>query len=412
MTASAYDRADAVPALTIRRVRPDELTAFLRVLGDAYGRSVDDYFVDAWRGAFDYDRNRGLFLGDRLVGTGTSGLVSVTAPGPTTVSVACTGNLTVDGAVTIPGLAERMFRQQCREHRDEGLPFVVFTVMDIMKKFHFRVGSAPVTESVRLSLTPDRSPVADGHVHGSVEDVPLGSAELRDVHRDAAATTVGMMIREPAWMGAVRRLAAVPVRPEVWGYREAGRLQGFAVFRPVSDSDGRRTVLVVDELTTIGPAACHALVGRLLASGADQVVIEHWRLDDPLRIWLGDRVGVQRGPLRDGLWMRILDVPGTLTSRQYAGAGQVTLEVADRFLPEVSGRFLLEVDADGPRCRPSRGPVDVRLTVGALAAVYFGATSGRAVLESGRAVASDVDAGKRFSALFRTDQIPFSGPEW
>jgi hypothetical protein len=400
------------PGITIREIRPDELASFLRVLGDAYGLEVDDYFADAWRTAFDYERNRGLFLNGRLVGTATSGLVHVTTPGPKIVPAACTGNLTVDRAVTIPGLAGLMFRQQCLEHRDEGLPFIVFSVTEAMKQFHIRTGSAPVTHAARLTLTPARFPVARERNRGDIENLSVWSAELYDLHREIAATSVGMIVRERAWMRAVRRLSAVPAEPEVWGYREQGRLRGYAVFRRVADPVGPRTSLVVNELATNGPAACRALVDELLSSGADRVVIENWRLDDPIRGWLGDRATVEQGQLHDALWMRILDVSRALASRAYTVTGQLTMEVADRFLPDACGRFTLEATAGGARCGPGESPVDVRLGSGALAAIYFGAADGRSVLENGLAEACDADAGARFAALFRTDQRPWSGPEW
>ena len=53
------------------------------------------------------------------------------------------------------------------------------------------------------------------------------------------------------------------------------------------------------------------------------------QLQDPRR--LGLTVG-------DGLWVRLVDLPAALAARSYAGPGELTLEVADTFMPANAGR--------------------------------------------------------------------------
>jgi predicted acetyltransferase len=396
---------------SIRRIAPDELIDFLTVLSHANGQSVDGYYVEAWRDAFDYARNIALFLDGRIMGTATSGLVDVTTPGPLVVPAACIGNLAVDSAALVPGLAREIFLHQCRQHREEGFPFIVFSVNEAMRGFHLRLGSAPATGSMRLTLTPGRGGVPADGLAGDIEDLSVFSPALYDVYRRAAATTVGMFVRERSWMGAVRRLSAVPAEPTVWGHRLDRRLRGYAIARRGRPGNGPAT-LVVDELIADNPATCRFLVNRLLSAGAERVEINNWRVDDPIRWWVEDWATVERGTLRDALWMRLLDVPLALTSRRYSAAGRLTLEVADRFLPEAAGRFTLDASPDGGSCEPTGAPADVRLSTGALAATYFGGTAAGTLLETGLAVAASARAAHRFEALFRASRPPWSGPEW
>ncbi|MGB6164835.1 MAG: GNAT family N-acetyltransferase [Pseudonocardiaceae bacterium] len=396
---------------SIRRITPDEIVAYLTVLGDAYGLQIDEHYIEAWRSSFDYDRNIALFLDGHLVGTATSGLVEVTTPGPIAISSACTGNLAVVPGAPVPGLAREIFARQCSEHRAEGFPFIVFSVTKAMRKLHLRLGSAPATESMTMTLIPGHRATPTGAAEGLIEELSVLSPELYNIHRRVAATTVGMIVRERAWMDTVRRLSAAQGSPNVWVHRQGGHLGGYAVWRRTGDTAGQPVSIVVDEFITDNPSSCRELVRELLTAEAERIEIHNWRLDDPIRWWFGDRVSVERGGLQDALWIRLLDVPGALAARQYLVADRLTLEVADRFLPEAAGRFSLDVSPDGVSCQPTDASPDVCLGTGPLAAMYLGATDAMTLIESGLAVASSDEMARRLASLFRTERPPWSGAD-
>jgi predicted acetyltransferase len=75
--------------------------------------------------------------------------------------------------------------------------------------------------------------------------------------------------------------------------------------------------------------------------------------------------------LSDGMYLRIVDVPAALVARRYAGDGRLVMEVEDRFLPEVGGRFALEVDGGAAECTRTTDEPDVACTINELGAVYL-----------------------------------------
>ena len=119
-----------------------------------------------------------------------------------------------------------------------------------------------------------------------------------------------------------------------------GETRGYAIYRVKSEwgDRGPKNVLTVMEVTGLDPAAERALWEWL--AGIDLIrTIAAWRQPvaaarcsssshDPRR--LGLTVG-------DGLWVRLVDLPAALEARSYAGAGRVTLEVTDAFMPANAG---------------------------------------------------------------------------
>ncbi len=395
--------------LHIRQISVDEIRDFLNVLGQAYEQDVTDAYVDAWRGAFDYDRNIALFHDGRLIGTATSGVVEVTVPGPRQVPAIVTGNLTVDRRAAIPGLGRSLFRAQCLRHHRDGTPFLVFSVTGCeMVAMHRRIGSAPMTSSMTVSATlrPRRS---DQQVPPGVEDLPLLSGELDRLHELVAAVTPGMIVRDPVWMRTYRTLSLTSAPLRVWGHRGAfGALEGYAVWSRSETGDGVR--LAVDEFTTATTSAWTMII-EALAQSTTQLELRNCRNDDAAVWWLGQRGHVVRTGLRDALWIRLLDVPSALELRQYFTSGRICLEVLDRFLPETAGCFLLEVSEGRAVCRPTDKLPDVRLGIGALGALYQGHVNPRALALAGLIEAAEDGAVRHLGQLLTSPGVPWSGPE-
>jgi len=108
-------------------------------------------------------------------------------------------------------------------------------------------------------------------------------------------------------------------------------------------------------------------------------------VDDPLLYQLADPRRA-RPQLTDGLWVRIIDVPGALTGRRYAVPVDVVLEVRDDLLPSNAGRWRLTVGGDGvATCVPvaAGSAVDVALDVTELGAAYLGGTKLGALAAAG-----------------------------
>ena len=112
--------------------------------------------------------------------------------------------------------------------------------------------------------------------------------------------------------------------------------------------------------------------------------------------------------LRDGLWLRIVDVAAALEQRGYAADGSVVLDVRDEFMPDAGGRFRLEAAAGSARVTPTDEAADVQLDAADLAAIYLGAFSFAQLARAGRTHELTPGGRARVDALFTTSVTPWS----
>ena len=130
--------------------------------------------------------------------------------------------------------------------------------------------------------------------------------------------------------------------------------------------------------------------------------MEYWNLpiDDelPWRVTESRRI---RRSIGDTLWLRLIDIPRALEGRRYSCREHLVLDVADPFLPDNSGRYLLDVSPDGASCARTDQDAELELPVDALGALYLGAhraeTLARAHMVKGSPEARAA-AGRLFAA--------------
>ena len=86
----------------------------------------------------------------------------------------------------------------------------------------------------------------------------------------------------------------------------------------------------------------------------------------------------------DALWVRILDIPGALGGRVYRASGSLVISVEDRFRPQATGRYRLDVTGDGTAtCGPTDDPADIEMGIGALGSLYLGGVPARGLADAG-----------------------------
>jgi len=183
-----------------------------------------------------------------------------------------------------------------------------------------------------------------------------------------------------------------------------GRPVGYAFFhRKLRWPDNNpRGEVEVTAIASTDAAAAHALWSRL--SDLDLMATTSTMLlavDDPLLGMLVD----QRAALpkrSDGLWVRLVDVPKALASRQYACDIDVVVEVADARVPSNAGAWRLRADAfsDGAVVTRSTDEPDIVADVRELGAAYLGGTSLAALAAAGQLTARTPDALARASVAF------------
>jgi predicted acetyltransferase len=164
-----------------------------------------------------------------------------------------------------------------------------------------------------------------------------------------------------------------------------GTVRAYAIYRVKSEWDDRgpnNTVLAL-EVTGLD-AATERTIWHWLFETDLAGHIKGWRgpvphplllqLTEPRRLGLG---------VREGLWLRLLDMPAALEARTYQGLGAISFELTDDFRPVNAGRWRLEVGSDGSAAgdrgvaRASvtafDGSPDLTLDTSDLASVYLGA---------------------------------------
>jgi predicted acetyltransferase len=240
---------------------------------------------------------------------------------------------------------------------------------------------------------------------------------VADCHDAARAERPGMVSRTaPALRRHVLldqpglRRGAESLRIIVAEAEDDGPARGYALFRrkPAWNDAGADGTVDVRELVARDPAALRALWGRLLDLDLTARV-ETWDqpLDDPLVHLLVDvRAALPR--LSDGLWLRVVDVPGALAGRRYAREVDAVLEIGDALCPWNAGRWRLKGGPDGASCSPTRDAADLRLDVRELGAAYLGGESLTALATAGLVTATGPEVLQPLAAAFGWPVAPYN----
>jgi predicted acetyltransferase len=125
-------------------------------------------------------------------------------------------------------------------------------------------------------------------------------------------------------------------------------------------------------------------------------------LDHPLFLLLAEPRRL-RFNLRDGLWVRLVDVGAALAARSYGASESVVIEVTDPFCPWNERRF--RVSETG--AEPTRGEADLACDVTALGSVYLGGFTWAQLARGFRVEERRGGAVLRADRLFRTDVGPW-----
>ncbi len=125
-------------------------------------------------------------------------------------------------------------------------------------------------------------------------------------------------------------------------------------------------------------------------------------VDHPLLLLLAEprRLNVS---LRDGLWVRLVDVGAGLSSRGFAARDPVVVELTDAFCSWNAGRWRVsEAGAERTDAQP-----ELRCDVSSLASAYLGGFSWAELARGLRVAELRSGAIARADALFQSDRAPW-----
>jgi predicted acetyltransferase len=284
-----------------------------------------------------------------------------------------------------------------------------------MAPIYGRFGYGLATRAASLTVSSPGSFRPGAPLAGRVSwlDEDEATPVLREVHSRVAPTRVGWLTRaEPNWswwLSESDRGSATTHRRAVHNGPD-GRADGYAVFRskPKWPATGPDYTLTVDEVVAATPEA-HATLWRELldldmVSRVSQGIAA---LDDPVTLLLVNPRGALTD-VRDGLWVRLVDLDRALADRRYSAACDLVLEVSDPFCPWNAGNWRLRVDDSGVgSVEATAGDPDLSCDITDLGAAYLGGTRLAALAAAGRVREHRAGAVAAASRAFAGDTEPF-----
>ncbi len=397
--------------IEIRSITTSEIPAFRETLSRAFGHDpVDEDGADErFAGFVDLSRTYVPFEGDEMAGVSASLTFDVSLPGGTVTPM---GGLTMV-AVKPTHRRRRILTDMIRAHFDDcsGRGEVLSGLWASESSIYGRVGYGVA------------APVHDRTINGPAAGVPAAPDEVRLLSLDEVRTVFPKLYEAlfPTRPGQTSRNDVWWEQnhfrdPEHWR-RGASQKRHLAAFRggaPVGYATYRQKSKWEDSI-----AAGSVIVGELLGVDGD-ARLSLWSLlcsidlfptvqadnqppDLELPWQVANPRAIQRKEL-DGMYVRLLDVPGALEARRYSTTDRIAIAVADP-IGIAAGTYALDGSPEAAACGATTRPADVTLDVATLSALYLGADLANTLGRAGR-IEGSADAVARFGAMLRNPVAP------
>lgn len=374
---------------------------------------LDQYVIEP-------ERTLAAFDGDRMVGTTLAFSFGLTVPGGDSVGAAGISGVSVLPTHRRRGILSSLMRRQIADIAAGSEPVAALFASEAAIYGRFGYGSA----ADQYSFTFKRGEGSLRPLPGPAPNLRLAEpksavAELKAVYETLRPARPGMLTRhdgfwqlhlsDPEFM----REGSSPLHCVIAEGQSGPRGYALYAVKPDWGSDGMPAqVLHVRELFWTDPASCAALWADLLSR--DLVIEVRTRLrpaDDPIQYLLVDPRRT-RARVTDGLWIRIIDLPAALTSRSYASAVDVVIEVSDPLVQANQGRWRLTAGGPGdggkPTCERTTADADIALPVSALGAAYLGGARLGGLAAAGQVTELTTGALAALSAAMWWDPAPWS----
>jgi predicted acetyltransferase len=350
------------------------------------------------------------FDGDRVVAGSGTYTFDLAVPGGHVKAM----GLTIVGVLPTHrrrGYLRAMMRSQIDAARGRGEPVAIHWATEDTIYGRFGYGIASMAAEIDVPRE-HAAPFARIDVPGQARLVTLEEAEplIAPVYARVARRTPGMFARTSAWWQD-RLLLDHPWR----------RQNGGALRCAVWESEGRATAYAfyrVNQTFERGSSTGHIFVLEAIGE-SDQATHAIWRflfgidflarvkaiflpLDHPLLLSLAAprRLNFL---VREGLWLRLIDVGAALSARSYASDDAVVIDVADEHCPWNAGRWRIARGA----VERTTADADLACEVQSLGCVYLGGFTFAELSRALRVRELRPGAVARADALFRTDRRPW-----
>ncbi|HEY3503362.1 MAG TPA: GNAT family N-acetyltransferase [Actinocatenispora sp.] len=364
----------------IRPITADEVYPFQRCFEKAFGKDHHEDEAKLERDLFEASRTlAAVHETDGVVGTTLSARRTLGVPGGEVPAAHVTA-VSVLGTHRRRGLLRRMMTKQLTELAGTDEPVAILWASEPV--IYGRFGYGPATANLSIDADTRELTVPAGESSGTLREVDYAESTdtLAAVYEAARAGRPGVSDR-PAALWRFQAADLEHSREGRSGLRTilhqcADGPDGYAVYRigRHGDATGPAGVVHVEEVVARDRAGYQALWGYLFDIDLTRrLKYDFAAVDEPLRYLVSDprRLGLR---IDDGLWLRVLDVPGALAARRYAADVDVVLDVTDDVVTGNAGRWHLRAGPDGAACVRTDAPADVALPVASLGAAYLGGT--------------------------------------
>jgi predicted acetyltransferase len=395
----------------IRTIAEDEFETWIRAIESAFGGHVRPEDVQNERKVIDPARCLAAMDGNDIVGCASSVVFEMTVPGGTIPTVGITG-VGVVPTHRRRGVNTALMRRQLDDIRDQG--YAVAALFASEGGIYGRFGYGVATFEAHVEVETARSAFIPGHDgDGRVRLLERDAAKERflSIFNRARLTRPGAMRMEPHWFDhefAEKHFGEE--RKFFFAVHETGdAVDGVAVYTIKHEWDlVPKNVVELYDLDALTPSA-YASMWRFVLDLDLVTKLTAWSrpADEPLLHLLREprRLNMR---LRDGMWVRLLDIPRALTARRYPHGGRVVFDVRDSFCPWNDGRYALEAGVDSATCEQTDEEADLLLTTNELAAAFLGGSTFSQLHRAGRVSEERAGALATADAMFAWDPPPWA----
>ncbi|QUQ68116.1 GNAT family N-acetyltransferase [Kutzneria sp. CA-103260] len=396
--------------LVTRTLTAEEIPAFVKLVFRAFLEDPAPEDVAAEIDLLEAHRTHGTFDGDELIGGATMLSKRMTLPGTGPHPVAAISCVGVAPDHRRRGAMSQLMRAQLHSQHESGDAFAALYASegDIYGRFGYGLAghraSFTVPRGAEFQSTVD---VSDARVREVDKETALPL--MHHLHSKYAPTRVGWLGRTKAsWQAYLSENAADLRSEDLTKWRYAIHPEGYAVYQVKRKWESRKPEHGVNALEILGttPQAYAALWRYLLDIDLTAAVEADCAVDDPIIHMLKD-AGDNARQVRDGLWVRVIDIDRALPLRGYSAPLDVVLAVEDTFCPWNAGTWRLVAEADG-QATVTRTDAEPDLALGAreLGAVFLGGTTVQELVAAQRIRELTPGSARAASRAFAGDHQP------
>jgi predicted acetyltransferase len=401
-------------SVEVRACRPDEFERFYTVLHQAFGEEPADDDLERARRVLPAERTLAAFEYDTIVGTAGAYPFSLRVPG----SEIPAGGVTMVGVPPSHrrrGILRSMMLAQLEDGHSRGEPIAILWASEA--SIYQRFGYGMATKAAHIDIERDRADwLADPPSTGCIRLLTTEDAlkVLPEIYERVRADTPGMYARSSDWWEAhtladpkENRGGAGPLFVGVW--EKQGRAEAYALYRARGEwTDGMpASSLEVEEAVGATSEAVREIWRFLFGIDlVERVKAYKEPAEHPLLLMLAEPRRL-RLRVKDGLWLRVIDLQAALQARSYSSDGALVFELADALCPWNEGRWRLDVaGGEGRLQRASQAP-QLLLRTEDLAATYLGGVTFRELERAGRIQERTDGAVSAATAMFASPRAPW-----